>query len=257
MSLTESEQLFVGLHEDGANDFLRALFSARPKLLNYASPPFASATTVGVTVMPAIAFPGVPGGLGWAVGFSIPELDFFPQSAGLPPELPSLTANHLSLRTKVTLIVNCAECRDMDQHDVKDERERRERAGEEYDDRRDRWHDEIERDDQPPIFTHRIPRCDSQPIRATLEVHAIARPVVNYFGPGNGELTFRLEAIEIVDIGPDELESVVECLLRMILQAVLATVRLPFKAITAGAFSISLTRGPEIADDQVKLWGTL
>jgi len=257
VSLTETDQLFVGVHEDGANDLLRALFTARPRLLNYASPPFASATTVNVTLMPAIGFPGVPGGLGWAIGFSIPQLDFFPQSAALPPELPALAANHLSLRTRVSIIVNCAECRDMDDHDIKDDDERRDRVGEDTDERRDRWRDHAERDDQPPIFTHHIPRCDSQPIKATLELHAIARPVVNYFGPGNGELTFRLEAIEIVDIRPDQLESVIECLLRMILQAVLATVRLPFQAITAGAFRLALTRGPEIADDQVKLWGTL
>lgn len=255
MSLTEADQLFVGLHEDGANDLLQAIFTARPRLLNYASQPFASATTVSITQMAPIAFPGVAGGLGWAVGFSIPRLDFFPQTAALPPELPALSANHLSLSTRVTLIVNCAECRDMDQHDLKDEERERLGRGEEVDERRDNWRDE--RDDEPSKHGHRIPRCESRPIRASLEVHAVARPTVNYFGPGSGEIMFRLEAIEIVDIAPGGLESVVECLLRMILQAVLDTVRLPFQAISAGAFTLALTRGPEIADDQLKVWGTV
>jgi hypothetical protein len=41
----------------------------------------------------------------------------------------------------------------------------------------------------------------------------------------------------------------------MILQAVLDQLRLPFHALTMGAFSLILLRGPEIGDDQLKLWG--
>lgn len=230
MSLTEVDHLFVGVHEDGANEFLNALFTARPRLLNYASDPFVTSTTVGVTHMAPIAFPGVAGGLGWAISFSIPELDFFPQTAGLPPPLPGLVANQLSIRTKVTLIVNCAECREQD-HD---------RPGDKPDDTPGRH----------------IPRCKAEPTEATLEVYAIGRPVATYFGPGTGEISFQIDAIEIVDIGPDELESVLECLLRMILQAVLDTIHLPFQALSVEMFTLALTRGPEIADDQLKVWGT-
>lgn len=41
----------------------------------------------------------------------------------------------------------------------------------------------------------------------------------------------------------------------MMLQAALANVQLPFDALSVGAFSLILLRGPEIEDDQVKLYG--
>ena len=75
------------------------------------------------------------------------------------------------------------------------------------------------------------------------------------FGPGNGEIGFVPDDIEIVDIAPDSLETVLECLLRMILQAVLANVHLPFHALTIGILSLILTRGPEVNKDQVMLFG--
>jgi hypothetical protein len=231
MSLTEVDHLFVGVHEDGANDFLRALFTARPRLLNYASDPFVTSTSIAITHMAPIAFPGVSGGLGWAISFSIPEVDFFPQTVGLAPQLPKLAANQLSVRTKVTIIVNCAECSNRDPRDDPQPNTDNDRAG-------------------------RIPRCRAEPNEVTLEVQAIGRPVATYFGPGTGEVSLKVDAIEIIDITPDELETVLECLLRMILQAVLDTIRLPFHALSAGAFTLALTRGPEIADDQLKVWGT-
>jgi hypothetical protein len=61
--------------------------------------------------------------------------------------------------------------------------------------------------------------------------------------------------VKILDITPNSLDSVLECLLRMILQSVLANIRLPFHALTIGAFSLILTRGPEVDNDQVKLFG--
>jgi hypothetical protein len=172
----------------------------------------------------------VSGGLGWAVSFSIPELDFFPQTLPLPPELPGIGVGGLSIRTKVTLIVNCAEC------------QKREGG-------------QLATHLEPPGKD--VPRCKAEPTEVTLEVFGLGRPLVNYSGPGTGEIGFRVDAIELVDVAPDELESLLECLIRMVLQAVLDTVRLPFRALSAGAFTLALTRGPEIADDQLKAWGTV
>jgi hypothetical protein len=61
--------------------------------------------------------------------------------------------------------------------------------------------------------------------------------------------------VEIVDISPGEVDAVLECLLFMILQAVFAEIRLPLRALRAGAFQLSLTVGPLIEDDQVKVRG--
>ncbi|HEY4266939.1 MAG TPA: hypothetical protein VGM94_01995 [Galbitalea sp.] len=235
MSLTQADHVFLGVHEDGVNDFLEALCSARPRLLTYASDPFVSSTTVDVTHMAAIPFPGVAGGLGWAVSFSRPEIDFFPQTNGLPPELPGIAPGGLSVSTKVTLIVNCAECQKGDRGTDRDR--------------------DPNNKDQPPARD--VPRCKAEPTEVTLGVFALGRPTATYFGPGTGEIGFRLEAVELVDVLPDGLESLLECLIRMVLQSVLDTVRLPFHALSAGAFSLALTRGPEIGDDQLKAWGTV
>jgi len=235
VSLTQADHVFLGVHEDGVNDFLEALCTARPRLLTYASDPFVSVTTVDVTHMAAIPFPGVPGGLGWAVSFSKPEIDFYPQTNALPPELPGIAPGGLSVSTKVTLIVNCAECQKGDREADRDRNS--------------------DNKDRPPA--NDVPRCKAEPTEVTLGVFALGRPTATYFGPGTGEIGFRLEAVELVDVLPDGLESLLECLIRMVLQSVLDTVRLPFHALSAGAFSLALTRGPEISDDQLKAWGTV
>jgi hypothetical protein len=74
---------------------------------------------------------------------------------------------------------------------------------------------------------------------------------------GEDAIAFAVDAVEIEDIKPDELESFLECLLFMILQAVLAGIRLPLKALRAGAFQLALTVGPLIEDDQVKVRGVV
>jgi hypothetical protein len=66
-----------------------------------------------------------------------------------------------------------------------------------------------------------------------------------------------VDAVEIVDIEPKPLEAVLECLMLQILRAVLAGVRLPLQTLRAGAFSLTLTRGPEVENDQLEVYGNL
>jgi hypothetical protein len=223
MSLTENAEVHAGLNESGANDLLTAVFTARPRLLNYRSSPLIPgppAAASAWTPMPPIAFPGLPGGVGWGVQFSIPVIDFHPDTiGGLPPPLV-LGAGRFSLRTTVTLTLLCGT-----------------RRG------------EHNPDDPKAVVT---------PLRVKLELVGIGHTNAIYFGtPGSGEVTFDVDAVEIVDIAPDELESLLECLIRMLLDAALGTVRLPFQAVTAGAFAFALVRGPEVEDDQLKLYGNV
>ena len=74
---------------------------------------------------------------------------------------------------------------------------------------------------------------------------------------GEDAIAFAVDQVEIVDIKPDELESFLECPLFMILQAVLSTIRLPLRALRAGAFQLSLAVGPLIEDDSIKARGNV
>lgn len=223
MSLTEAEQIFAGVHEDGINDFITAFFSARPRFLNYGSPPFVSATSSSVTRVEVIVFPGVPGGIPYAVTFSIPKIDLHPDSSGGTSPLP-INVGQFSIRTTVRLLIGCG--------------------------RRTSNSD-------GSTSTVPIPRVSFVPIATSLDVWAVGRPTVAFFGGGVGELGIAVEAVEIVDITPNSLESVLECLILSLLQSVLSNVRLPFRALRAGAFSLALTRGPETEDNQEKLYGTV
>ncbi|WP_203989840.1 hypothetical protein [Virgisporangium aurantiacum] len=216
MSLTEAENVFAGLNETGLNDMLRAIFTARPRLLNYRTSPAVTNNPVSAsawTTVPVIAFPGVPGGIEYAVQFDIPQSDIAPQSAALPPPL-TLGPGQISLRTAVTLTLLC-----------------RSRQG---------------GNDQQPAGTS---------ISVGLEAAAVGRIVVRSVGLGSGSIAFDLQRVELVDVTPEKLESLLECLILTFLRGALASVELPFSAIRLGAFSLNLLRGPESEDDQLKLYG--
>jgi hypothetical protein len=70
-------------------------------------------------------------------------------------------------------------------------------------------------------------------------------------------INLQVDDIEIVDIQPDSLETVLECVIRMMLNAVLTQLDIPLDTLSVGAFSLTLTSGPLIETDQVKVWGTI
>lgn len=177
MSLTESEEVHAGLHESGVNDLLTAVLTARPRLLNYRSSPLVPGPPVAATAwttMAAIPFPGVPGGIDWGVQFDIPKVDFHPDSSGgLPPPLV-LGANRFSLRTIVTLTLLSAGpavvCMTRTTR-----RKRSLRFGSSLN-----WSESVT-----------LTPCTSGPLEAA-------------------KITFGIDAVEIVDIAPDRLESLLE-----------------------------------------------
>lgn len=213
MSLTQTETVFAGVHEDGVNDLFKAFFTARPRYLTYASPGLVPAATPHISI-PAIPFPGIPGGIEYRIQFDIPVVDFFKDNSGGTSPLP-VGPGQLNIHTKVVITVGC--------------------------------------------YRYFDPGKDRQgtvtPISTALEVWARGKPDVVYYGPGNGVVGFALDEVEIVDITPNSLETVIECILRMVLQSMLRNVRLPFHTLTAGAFSLALVSGPLIEDDQAKIYG--
>ncbi|WP_426502015.1 hypothetical protein ACPPVO_30680 [Dactylosporangium sp. McL0621] len=117
MSLTGTFGVFGALGQAGVNKALTTLFTVRPHYLHYASPPFVSASSPAVTAMSAIPFPGVPGGIPWAVDFTVPHVDLFPADGALPPPL-GLGPNQFAVATAATITVGCL------RDDPKDDRHR-------------------------------------------------------------------------------------------------------------------------------------
>jgi hypothetical protein len=235
MSLTQAQTVFASVHENAINDALTAFCTARPRYLAYGSPAFTPVTTAAETRMDAIAFPGVPGGIQWRLRLSIPRIDLFKQTQSLPPEL-SLGPGQFSLSLDAELCIECRKIR----IDPKPPRPDKGRG-------QDRPN-EPPRDDKHPL---------SELTCFKLRVFAVGHIEHVMTSTGEDGIAFAIDAVEIVDIKPDELESFLECLLFLILQAVLAGIRLPLRALRAGAFQLVPVVGPLIEDDQIKARGTV
>ena len=95
------------------------------------------------------------------------------------------------------------------------------------------------------------------PLKTVLDVWALGEIVSHYSGPGTGFISLKVDSVRIPGIKPDSLDKVLECLLRMIMAAALANLTLPFQAFSLGAFQLILQQGPEISDNQVKVWGNI
>lgn len=92
-------------------------------------------------------------------------------------------------------------------------------------------------------------------IIGALQVLARCSPFVAISTPGTGQIGITLKKVEIVDITPDPVESLIEALALGILQTILATARFPFNTITVGAFGLILLAGPTAETDQIKVRG--
>lgn len=237
MSLTETETVFASIHEDALNDVFTAFCMDRPRYLVYGSPAFVPFTTIAETTMSAINFPGVPSGIQWRIRLSIPHIDLFKQTSPLPPEL-SLGPGQFSAQIDAELCIDCRRIK----IDPKPPRPRDTPQG-------------------GPNNPDNPNNPDGHPLSELtcfkLAIFAIGHIDHVMASTGEDAIAFAVDAVEIVDIKPDELESFLECLMFMILQAVLAGIRLPLPALRAGAFQMSLVVGPLIEDDQIKARGNV
>jgi hypothetical protein len=107
--LTQTEAVFASIHETALNDLLKAFFTDRPRYLVYGSPSFVPATTVAETNMPAIAFPGIPGGIQWRLRLGIPTPSLFDRWWGIPEPLlstPRTTLHRRNLGLEVRTLLS-------------------------------------------------------------------------------------------------------------------------------------------------------
>jgi hypothetical protein len=234
MSLTETEEVFASVHEDALNDLLTAFCTDRPRHLLYGSPAFVPATTAAETSMPSIAFPGVTGGIQWRISLTIPQVDLFDQTRPLPPEL-NLAPGEFSATIGAELCLDCRRLK-IDPRPPRDSHDKGQK------DRKD----DKEKDDRHPV--EELTCCK-------LKIFVVGHLEHVMTSSGEDGIALAVDAVEIVDIAPDTVESVLECLMFMILQAVLADIRLPLRALRAGAFELLPVVGPLIEEDRIKMRG--
>jgi hypothetical protein len=261
MSLTGTHAVFVSAHESALNDLIKAVVRTRPHLLAYGSPAFVPTSTVHESRMDAIDFPGT-GGIEWRVEFVEPLLDLYDEDVALASPL-MLEKGQFSLSTGVVLCVDCPS-KGRDPRDLRKDRDRdREKELEQEREREKELEQEREREKELERERERERGKDERPhskaenpICCKLDVQAVGE-LVNLYAGGERAIGFRLTQLELIDITPDDLESVLECLLGQILRAVLSQIRLPLSAIRAGAFTLTPTEGPLVEVDEVIARGDL
>jgi antitoxin component of RelBE/YafQ-DinJ toxin-antitoxin module len=69
------------------------------------------------------------------------------------------------------------------------------------------------------------------PLSVVLDVWALGTLVSHYYGPGTGYVSLQVVVIRIPAIQPQPLEAVIDCLIRMMLNAVVENVNLPFHVL--------------------------
>lgn len=218
MSLTGAHHAFVAAHEDGMNVIIEAFRIARPRLFSYGSSALGGGLAPAPTsLMSDITIPGTSVAFPIRIDFPFLKIDCFPANpgSGLPPELTPLAVDEFSIEAIVELTVLC--CR---------------------------------RVPDPDISTHEPQECEE--LTAKLALWAIGSPTATPAGGGVTNLGLTVRAVEIVEIDPNELENILECLLKMILdQAVLPRITFALDKITTDFFTLVLADGPHVDEDRI------
>jgi hypothetical protein len=96
MGITKSEEVYLGVHENGLNDALTALYNERRLYFDVGS---TSPTTQGHTYFPPIMIGSFP--IGWRIQFSAPKIDLYPKTSVQNPV--ALAPGQFSIETIVTI----------------------------------------------------------------------------------------------------------------------------------------------------------
>jgi hypothetical protein len=270
MALTDNCDLFVAVHEEGVNRVVRHIMRQRPSLFNYASADVAAnrelwchridATKDVIkfgnpffTVMPPFPVIGSTNPIvltGFCAQLTKALIDFHPGNAiSLPAELsPPLKPQRFSLQFTVCGGLVCPSERELEQIPVgpSSPTPTLSAVGHEQ--------------QYPPIIVRGRPIC------FCLDVFVVGR-----FEITNGFLTGKVEGLEIVDIRPDQLESNLECYIRMAVNIVLRqklaialdALALSFPLLGMGTITLFPTpnppvpNNPAIEEDQLKAFVTM
>lgn len=269
MALTDNSDLFVSIHEEGANRIGWHIMRQRPSLFNYATADVAANRklwceipdfTTDVTkfgnpiftvqpYLPVIGADSPPVGLSFCAQVVRAQVDFHPSNIiGLPPELGSeLKEQQLAIELKICGSIGCPDPDVLDRIPVS----RSGAAG---------------RDDKVPP---QVP-VPGKMLCFCLDVFVTAHAAVEFIN-GEERLVGKVDGVEIVDVEPDGLEANMECyirtavtlFLRQKLAIALQTFFVDFPLFGLGTVSLSPTpnppvpHNPAIEEDQLKAFVTM
>lgn len=241
MSLTNGRDIYVGVHEDGLNKLIQYLVKLRPRQFNYGTPLFVNDPKLccvpmakgSLSLEDGLPLPGTNDlvKVEFAVQVVDVRVDVHPQTGALPPGI-GLSPQRFSLSGTVVLSVAFPKLPD-DWHPLSDE-------------------------DSGPRFPYEKPVCCRFSIFAVCGIMREERTMPS--DNRKAQYLFPIiESIEIIDIGPNELETVFERLsLLMIRHGVFNRTRIKFERVAAGFIEIVLSDispNPSLANDQIKAWG--
>ena len=301
MTYTTQSDLFASVTEGALNRVLTHIRRRRPSLFNYGTqwvaddwrerlcelpdvaPEVLHHSNPVVTVEDPIPVLGTNGAYALNFGAQLTKLsiDLSPQSAPLPPQLGALPAQHLALSMTVCAGLAEVDLKDLanyppipqkpvrvdgdiyvtgdasDYEQGRDERAAREAERERLDREIDRYQKAAGERGTVVLPTRKLRCC-------CIELHAVAH-VEKSGPPGNEVLSVVLDAIEIVDITPDCLESTLEQYLWLMLTyAVLPRLRIAVPVITLNLMkglpqvtvtaSTTVPFNPSIDDDALSVY---
>lgn len=293
MTLTSASALFAAVDEDGINRLVQQLMQRNPTLFNYGTtsfvqepkrlchaidvwpPLWASGAKIVDEVQPLPIVGNSQYGVEWGLQLTELQIDFHKGNViTLPPELPQpLPEQHLAIKAAACFVLGCPGERalisqppDFPPIDVgkvsDEERERRKEAERE---REQREREEAAKNrEQGKSVNALIPLRPAEKICACLEIYAVAH--VRRIDSGNVSLVdIVLDGLEIVDIEPKGLESLLECYAATALRwGVLPRLRLAFHTLSLalpmklGLVNVTpnttVPHNPAIEDDQLKLF---
>lgn len=214
MSLTGPHHAFVSVHEDAMNVVVEAFRVARPWLFSYGHHLLGGGTPpTPTTEIGAIAIPGASVPFPYRIDIPTLVIDCFPEKAGSGLPVQLQPLNE-------------------DDFDVRADLELKVLCPSKIVDKKiiEEW----------------------KPLCANLVLWAIGSPTAVPAGGTKKRLGLSSRAIEIVDIQPIELEDILECFLKTMLdQAVLAKLTFVLDKISTDFFSLVLADGPHVDKNRI------
>lgn len=277
MALTEHSDIYAAAHEAGFNKILRWFARYRPTLVNYgtkwvAQEPFTrlcrkpdviqdirDRNLPVVSVERPLPIPTTPYGMNWSLQLTDLEVDFHRTSVfALPVELGSeLEPQHFALHLRACFGLGCPS------------RRLEEALGDLGAGLAELIEREVKEDERESRFEKPLLPIPTDGLTCfCVEAYVVGR-IVHRARSGRHRVAFELQGLELVDIAPDPLESILECYARTVITLVLLP-RLSFelRGYTLGATDYlgavtvepavggpnPAPHNPAVEDDQVKIY---